>query len=89
MDEFYILLIVLAVGLVLSGPVALIISIIALNKTKELFRQIQKKEAFVAEPRASEPVEVPKPKEVAITPSPGRGRFETEEETSLSIRFRG
>ena len=83
MDEFFILLIVLAVGLVLSGPVALIISIIALNKTKELVRQIQKKGVFVAEPRAREPVEVPKPKEVAITPPPDREQLEAKEEKPL------
>ena len=40
MDGFFILLILIAVGCVLSGPVALIISIISLNKTKEIAHHI-------------------------------------------------
>ena len=83
MDDFLILLIVLAVGLILAGPIALIISIIALNKTKELFRQIHKKGVLITEPRAREPVEVSKPKEVAITPPPDRERLETKVEKPL------
>ena len=83
MDEFFILLIVLAIGLVLAGPAALIISIIALNKTKELFRQIQKKGVFAAEPRVREPGEVPKPKEIVMTPPPDRERLEAKKETPL------
>ncbi len=83
MEDFAILLILLAIVCILSGPVALIISIIALNKTKELFRQIQKKGVFIAEPPAREPVEVPKPKEVAITPSPGKEQLEAKEEKPL------
>jgi len=43
MEGFFILLILVAVGCVLSGPVALIISIISLNKTKETARQLQEK----------------------------------------------
>ena len=80
MDELFILLIVLVVGLVLSGQVALIISIIALNRTKELFRQIQKKGVLADKPCAREPVEVPKPKETARIPSPSREKFEGKEE---------
>ena len=50
MDETIAFLIILAIGLLLSGPIALVISIIALNKTKELLRQIQSKEASIAKP---------------------------------------
>ena len=39
MEGFFVLLILLAVGCIVCGPVALIISIIALNKTKEMYRQ--------------------------------------------------
>ncbi len=83
MDEIYILLIALAVGLVLSGPVALIISIVALNKTKELFWQIHKKGNLTAEPPAREPAELPRPERVAITPTPGREQPEAKEQRPL------
>ena len=43
MEGFFILLILLAVGCVVCGPVALIISIIALNKTKQTYRQPPRK----------------------------------------------
>jgi uncharacterized membrane protein len=39
MEGFIVLLILLAVGCIVCGPIALIISIIALNKTKEMYRQ--------------------------------------------------
>ncbi len=39
MGSFFVLLILLAVGCIVCGPIALIISIIALNKTKEMYRQ--------------------------------------------------
>jgi len=60
MEGFIILLILLAVGCIVCGPVALIISIIALNKIKEMYRQplgkvekpIRKEE--VARPAVSE-----------------------------------
>ncbi len=39
MEGFFVLLILLAVGCIVCGPIALIISIIALNKTKERYRQ--------------------------------------------------
>ncbi len=38
MEGFFILLILLAVGCIVCGPIALIISIIALNKTKQMYR---------------------------------------------------
>ena len=80
MDEFFILLIVLGVGLLLSGPVALIIAIIALNKTKELFLQIQKKSTFIAGSPEREPVESLRPKETAITLPLDRELLEAKEE---------
>ncbi|MCK4886653.1 MAG: DUF2339 domain-containing protein [Planctomycetes bacterium] len=83
MDEFAILLIVLAVGFVLSGPVALIISIIALNKTKELLLQIQKKGLSITEPRMTKSVEKLKPEEVAMAPPPNRDQLEAKEEIPL------
>jgi uncharacterized membrane protein len=43
MDGIFILLTLMAIGCVLSGPVALIISIISLNKIKEIARQLQEK----------------------------------------------
>ncbi len=43
MEGFIILLILLAVGCFLCGPVALIISIIALNKAKQTYRQPPRK----------------------------------------------
>ena len=60
MGSYFILLILLAIGCVVCGPVALIISIIALKKTKEMYRQplgkvetpIRKEE--VARPAVSE-----------------------------------
>jgi len=39
MHEFWILLIVLAVGCIVSGPIALIISIIALNRSRARYRE--------------------------------------------------
>ncbi len=39
MYEFWVLLIVLAVGCIVSGPIALIISIIALNRSKARYRE--------------------------------------------------
>lgn len=39
MEGYFILLILLAIACIASGPVALIISIIALNKTKQTYRQ--------------------------------------------------
>lgn len=83
MNELYILLVILVVGLVLSGPAALIISIIAMNKTKELFRQIQSKGVLIAKPPAREPAKVPQPKEVTITPPPDHERLKAREEKPL------
>jgi len=43
MEGFFFLLFLIAAGCVLSGPIALIISIISLNKTKEISNQLHKK----------------------------------------------
>jgi uncharacterized membrane protein len=87
MDETIILLIVLAIGLCLSGVAALIISIIALNKTNDLFWQIQEKGILIDKPLAKKPAEVPKP-QIAMTPPPPppmKTQLETKEaQPSLS-----
>ncbi len=74
MEGFFIL-ILLAVGCFLCGPVALIISIIALNKTKQTYRQpprkiekiIREKEVPKAEVISEKPVEVTKEEQPAET----------------------
>jgi len=66
MYEFWVLLIVLAVGCILSGPIALIISIIALNRSKARYREPPEKvERVVKAEDAARPAAVPeKPVEV-------------------------
>jgi uncharacterized membrane protein len=57
MEGFFVLLILLAVGCIVCGPVALIISIIALNKTKEMYRQtLGKVEKPIREKEVARPV---------------------------------
>ena len=57
MEGFFVLLILLAVGCILCGPIALIISIIALNKTKEMYRQTPGKvEKPIREKEVARPV---------------------------------
>ncbi len=82
MDEIIILLIVLAIGLCSLGLAALIISIIALNKTNALSRQIQGKGILIDKIPTKKLAEVSKP-EVPMTPPPppqGRAKWETKEE---------
>lgn len=83
MDETIAFLIILAIGLLLSGPIALVISIIALNKTKELLRQIQSKEASIAKPVMPRLTEVSKPKEEVIARATDREQFKAKEEMPL------
>ena len=52
MEGFFFLLILIAAGCVLSGPIALIISIISLNKTKEIATQLNKKAITTEAPAA-------------------------------------
>ena len=67
MEGFFVLLILLAVGCILCGPIALIISIIALNKTKEMYRQtLGKVEKLIREEEVAKPVTVRK-KTVEVT----------------------
>ncbi|MBC8468771.1 MAG: DUF2339 domain-containing protein [Planctomycetes bacterium] len=71
----FMLLILLGVACLVSGPIALIISIIALNKTKEMYRQLllrkvekPRREEKVARPVISEkPIEVTKEERPAET----------------------
>jgi len=70
MNEFIILIIVLVIGLALSGLAALIISIVALNKTNELFRRIQAKELVADETPAKKAVGTPIPKTISTPPPP-------------------
>jgi uncharacterized membrane protein len=57
MEGFFVLLILLAVGCIVCGPVALIVSIIALNKTKEMYRQTPGKvEKPIREKEVARPV---------------------------------
>ena len=82
MEGFIILLILLAVGCFVCGPVALIISIIALNKTKERFRQplgkVEKpiREEEVARPAVSE-------KRIEVTEKEKKRPVEAVEATEL------
>ena len=65
MEGFFVLLILLAVGCILCGPIALIISIIALNKIKEMYRQtLGKVEKPIREKEIVRPVESEKRVEV-------------------------
>ncbi len=82
MEGFIILLILLAVGCIVCGPIALIISIIALNKIKEMYRQplgkvekpIRKEE--IARPAVSE-------KRVEVTETEKKRPVETVGATEL------
>ncbi len=57
MEGFFVLLILLAVGCIVCGPIALIISIIALNKTKEMYRQpLRKVEKPIRREEVARPV---------------------------------
>ena len=69
MEGFFILLILISVGCVLSGPVALIISIISLNKTKEISNQLQEK-AITPEDAAAGTEQVKEEAEVKEPPIP-------------------
>ena len=74
MYEFWVLLIVLAVGCIVCGPIALIISIIALNRSRAMYREPPKRvervvperiERVVKAEEAARPAAVPeKPVEV-------------------------
>ncbi len=66
MYEFWVLLIVLAVGCILSGPIALIISIIALNKSKGMYREPPKRVERVVPERVERVVKA----EEAARPAP-------------------
>ncbi|MBW1841131.1 MAG: DUF2339 domain-containing protein [Deltaproteobacteria bacterium] len=58
MEGFFILLILLAIACIASGPVALIISIIALNKTKQTYRQPPRKVEKPAKEEIARPAAV-------------------------------
>ena len=58
MEGFIILLILLAIACIVSGPVALIISIIALNKTKQIYRQPPRRVEKPAKEEAAKPAVV-------------------------------
>ncbi|MHC4325907.1 MAG: DUF2339 domain-containing protein, partial [Planctomycetota bacterium] len=65
MEGYIILLILLAIACIFSGPVALIISIIALNKTKQVYRQPpQRVERPAKEEIAKPPAVIPEAIEV-------------------------
>jgi len=70
MEEFSILLIVLAVCCVLSGPVALIISIIALNKLEEVYRRLTTGRLEADRIPCAKDEEPQKPGEEHFTPQP-------------------
>jgi len=65
MEGFIVLLILLVIGCVLCGPAALIISIIALNKSKAIFPKPERVERPVRKEEVAKPQEVlEKPAEV-------------------------
>lgn len=65
MHGFFVLLILLVICCLLCGPAALIISIIALNKTKEFYRMPERLERPAGKEEAAKPAPVPeKPAEV-------------------------
>jgi len=59
MEGLFGLLVAVVVGCILCGPVALIISIIALKKTKEMYLEQPPKAARVTPPEAAEPPPLP------------------------------
>jgi uncharacterized membrane protein len=58
MEGYIILLILLAIACIISGPVALIISIIALNKINQIYRQPLRRVEKPAKEEAAKPAEV-------------------------------
>ncbi len=70
MEGFLILLIVLAVGCILAGPIALIISIIALNRSGEIYDQLQRKNIISKWPARDKPPVPEKPKVQAVSKPP-------------------
>jgi len=78
MEEFFILLGILAAGCILSGPVALILSIINLNKLKELYRQPRPDTDFREKEKMQIPP-VPHPQKTQIPPTPPIEQIETEQ----------
>ena len=70
MEGFLILLIVLAVGCILAGPIALIISIIALNRSGEIYDKLQRKNIISKWPAEARPLAPEKPKVQAVPKPP-------------------
>jgi len=70
MEGFLILLIVLAVGCILAGPIALIISIIALNRSGEIYDRLQRKNIISKWPARDKPPVPEKPKVQAVSKPP-------------------
>jgi uncharacterized membrane protein len=68
MEGFIILLVLLAICCFLCGPVALIISIIALNKSRSLEREPLRVEKPIRKEEVAKPAEVPKPAPVPKKP---------------------
>lgn len=81
MEGFLILLIVLAVGCILAGPIALIISIIALNRSGEIYDQLQRKTIISKWPAEARPLAPEKPKVQAVPKPP------TVSERQVEIRL--
>ncbi len=90
MYEFWVLLIVLAVGCIVCGPIALIISIIALNKSKAIYREPPKRVEGIKKEEVAKPAAVPeKPAEVRKEERPaevvGARRVEDEKKVEREL----
>jgi len=88
--EGFIILIVLAVGCVLCGPIALIISIIALNKSKAIYHEPPERVERVKKEEIAKPTAVPKkPAEVRKEERPaevvGARRVEDEKKVEREL----
>jgi len=68
MHEFWVLLIVLAVGCIVCGPIALIISIIALNRSRAMYREPPKRVERVVPERVERVVKAEEAARTAAVP---------------------
>ena len=68
MEGFFILLILFVIGCIICGPVALIISIIALNKLKAIYERLKAEEVPAGEIKLEEAEELPLRKKVPERP---------------------
>ncbi|MHC4489251.1 MAG: DUF2339 domain-containing protein, partial [Planctomycetota bacterium] len=90
MEGLFILLILLAVGCILCGPIALIISIIALNKLKAIYHEPPERAERVKKEEIAKPAAVPeKPAEVRKEERPaevvGARRIEDEKKVEREL----